>query len=184
MRDSRDRRGTKRRLLAELLIAAFAILLFGAALMLYERSSRKREGAGDSGSWDEKADELADQEIQLALNERVYAYTDRLEAYLLIGTDNSSENPEAKQGYNGDLADFLVLSWSIPIPADTASYRLTAIRSRTYQSWMRTEKRPGQRWNRSAPRTGTGRTKKIAASIQYIQSQSSSGAFRSMDTTV
>ena len=41
MRDSRDRRGTKRRLLAELLIAAFAILLFGAALMLYERSSRK-----------------------------------------------------------------------------------------------------------------------------------------------
>ena len=110
MRDSRDRRGTKRRLLAELLIAAFAILLFGAALMLYERSSRKREGTGDSGSWDEKADELADQEIQLALNERVYAYTDRLEAYLLIGTDNSSENPEAKQGYNGDLADLTPLS--------------------------------------------------------------------------
>ena len=51
MKDSRGRRGSKRRLLAELLIAVLVIALFGTALMFYERSSKRREGLGDSGSW-------------------------------------------------------------------------------------------------------------------------------------
>lgn len=124
MKDSRDRRGSKRRLLAELLIAVIVIALFGAALMLYERSSRRREGLGDSGSWGEETGEADEQEIQLTLNERVYAYTDRLEAYLLIGTDNSSANAEAEKGFNGDLADFLVLFLVDP---DTGRYGFVQI---------------------------------------------------------
>ena len=124
MKDSRDRRGSKRRLLAELLIAVIVIALFGAALMLYEGSSRRREGLGDSGSWGEETGEADEQEIQLTLNDRVYAYTDRLETYLLIGTDNSSANPEAEQGFNGDLADFLVLFLADP---DTGRYGFVQI---------------------------------------------------------
>ena len=124
MKDSRDRRGSKRRLLAELLIAVIVIALFGAALMLYEGSSRRREGLGDSGSWGEETGEADEQEIQLTLNERVYAYTDRLEAYLLIGTDNSSANAEAEKGFNGDLADFLVLFLVDP---DTGRYGFVQI---------------------------------------------------------
>ena len=124
MKDSRDRRGSKRRLLAELLIAVIVIALFGAALMLYEGASRRREGLGDSGSWGEETGEADEQEIQLTLNERVYAYTDRLEAYLLIGTDNSSANAETEKGFNGDLADFLVLFLVDP---DTGRYGFVQI---------------------------------------------------------
>lgn len=124
MKDSRGRRGSKRRLLAELLIAILVIALFGAALMLYERSSRRREGLGDSGSWGEEDAGTDEQEIQLTLNDRVYAYTDRVKTYLLIGTDNSGANPEAEQGFNGDLADFLVLFLADP---DTGRYGFVQI---------------------------------------------------------
>lgn len=124
MKDSRGRRGSKRRLLAELLIAILVIALFGAALMLYERSSRRREGLGDSGSWGEEDAGTDAQEIQLTLNDRVYAYTDRVKTYLLIGTDNSGANPEAEQGFNGDLADFLVLFLADP---DTGRYGFVQI---------------------------------------------------------
>ena len=125
MKDSRGRRGsTKVRLLAEILIAVIVIALFGAALILYERSSRKREGLGDSGKWGEETGEAENQEIQLVLNERVYAFTDKLETYLLIGTDNSSSNSEAEQGFNGDMADFLVLFLVDP---DTGRYGFVQI---------------------------------------------------------
>ena len=125
MKDSRGRRGsTKVRLLAEILIAVIVIALFGAALILYERSSRKREGLGDSGKWGEETGEAENQEIQLVLNERVYAFTDKLETYLLIGTDNSSANSEAEQGFNGDMADFLVLFLVDP---DTGRYGFVQI---------------------------------------------------------
>ena len=119
MRDARMRRGTKRRLLAGGLIAAFAFVLLGAALMAYERSSRKREEIGDSGSWNQEQEETAEEELQLTLNDRVYAYSDQVESYLLIGTDNSSADPEAEQGFDGDLADFLVL---FVADSDTGKY--------------------------------------------------------------
>ena len=107
-----------------LLIAALAIALFGAVLFMFERSSRQREDVGDSGSWGQAQEEVESQETQLTLNERVYAYTDQLETYLLIGTDNSGANPEAKQGFNGDLADFLVLFMVDP---DTGRYGFVQI---------------------------------------------------------
>ena len=119
MRDARMRRGTKRRLLAGGLIAAFAFVLLGAALMAYERSSRKREEIGDSGNWNQEQEETAEEELQLTLNDRVYAYSDQVESYLLIGTDNSSADPEAEQGFDGDLADFLVL---FVADSDTGKY--------------------------------------------------------------
>ena len=125
MKDSRGRRSRKMmRLLTEILVAAIVIALSGAALMFYERSSRKREGLGDSGKWGEETGDAEEQDIHLALNERVYAYTDRLETYLLIGTDNSGANPEAQQGFNGDMADFLVLFLVDP---DTGRYGFVQI---------------------------------------------------------
>ena len=61
MRDARMRRGTKRRLLAGGLIAVLAFVLLGAALVAYERSSRKREEIGDSGSWNQEQEETAEE---------------------------------------------------------------------------------------------------------------------------
>ena len=124
MKDARKRRGAKKRLLIGGFSAALAIALFGAGLFMFERSSRQREDVGDSGSWGQAQEEVESQETQLTLNERVYAYTDQLEIYLLIGTDNSGANPEAKQGFNGDLADFLVLFMVDP---DTGRYGFVQI---------------------------------------------------------
>lgn len=102
-------RNKKRRLLAGVLTAVVMIVLFGIVLFAYEKRSQRREEKGEAGRWNEEDGEIEEQDMQLTLNDQVYAYSDQLEAYLLIGTDNSGENPEAVQGFNGNLADFLVL---------------------------------------------------------------------------
>ena len=102
-------RNKKRRLLAGVLTAVVMIVLFGIVLSAYEKRSQRREEKGEAGRWNEEDGEIEEQDMQLTLNDQVYAYSDQLEAYLLIGTDNSGENPEAVQGFNGNLADFLVL---------------------------------------------------------------------------
>lgn len=122
MRDNRGRRRSRRNLLAGLLISVAAIAVFGTALFMFERSTRQREEAGDTGGWDEESEE--DAEIRLNIDDKVYTYSDHLETYLLIGTDHSSANPQAGKGHDGDLADFLVL---LMINSDTGKYGLLQI---------------------------------------------------------
>ena len=124
MRDSRSRRGAKRRLLAEILIITAAVVMFGIVLVMFERASRHRESVSDKGGWNEENNEIPDQEIQIKLNGHVYSCSDQLESYLLIGTDNSGDNPEAVQGFNGNLADFLAV---LLIDTDTGRHGLIQI---------------------------------------------------------
>ena len=124
MRDSRSRRGAKRRLLAEILIITAAVVMFGIVLVMFERASRQRESVSDKGGWNEENNEIPDQEIQIKLNGHVYSCSDQLESYLLIGTDNSGDNPEAVQGFNGNLADFLAV---LLIDTDTGRHGLIQI---------------------------------------------------------
>ena len=124
MKKSRSWKGRRRHLFVESLIMAIVIALFGIVLMLYDRSSRKREEIGDAGSWSNNLTETSGLEIKFLLNNRVYSCSDQLMTYLLIGTDASGQNPEAVRGSNGDLADFLAL---IIIDKDTNKYGIIQI---------------------------------------------------------
>lgn len=90
------------------LIGGFAalllgIVLFASALFFAEKRFMRREDTSDTGDW-----ELESNEYGLYLGDKFYYFTDSIRAYLFIGTDASSDLPEA-EGVQGDLADFLAL---------------------------------------------------------------------------
>ena len=83
-----------------------AIAVFGVGLVLFERHMRKPEGPSDTGEWGWHE---SGEEIRLKIGDKRLTYTDAVDAYLVIGTDATGSNPDAKQGFNGDMADFLML---------------------------------------------------------------------------
>ena len=90
------------------MIALFvaAIAIFGAGLVLFEKQMKKPEGMGDTGEWGWHE---SGEEVRLTIGENKVTYTDALDAYLVIGTDATGSNPDAQQGFNGNMADFLML---------------------------------------------------------------------------
>lgn len=85
---------------------AAAIAVFGAGLVQFERHLRKPEGPSDTGVWGWHE---SGEEIRLKIGEKKVTYTDAVDAYLVIGTDATGSNPDAQQGFNGNMADFLML---------------------------------------------------------------------------
>ena len=85
---------------------AAAIALFGIGLSLFENRLRKPEGLGDTGEWGWHE---SGEEVRLKIGENKVTYTDAVDAYLVIGTDATGNDPEAQQGFNGNMADFLML---------------------------------------------------------------------------
>ena len=85
---------------------AAAIAVFGAGLVLLEKSMKKREGLGDTGEWGWHE---SGEEVRLTIGENKVTYKDAVDAYLVIGTDATGSNPDAQQGFNGNMADFLML---------------------------------------------------------------------------
>jgi len=83
--------------------AVLAIVLFAVLLFMAEKRFMRREDISDSGDWELESDENG-----LYLGNKYYYFTDSVSAYLFIGTDASSDLPEA-EGIQGDLADFLAL---------------------------------------------------------------------------
>ena len=83
--------------------AVLGIVLFAVVLFTAEKRFMRREDISDSGDW-----ELESDEDGLYLGDKYYYFTDSVSAYLFIGTDASSDLPEA-EGVQGDLADFLAL---------------------------------------------------------------------------
>ena len=83
-----------------------AIAVFGVGLVLFERHMRKPEGPSDTGEWGWHE---SGEEIRLKIGDKRLTYTDAVDAYLVIGTDATGSNPDAQQGFNGNMADFLML---------------------------------------------------------------------------
>lgn len=83
-----------------------AIAVFGVGLVLFERHMRKPEGPSDTGEWGWHE---SGEEIRLKIGDKRLTYTDAVDAYLVIGTDATGSKPGAQQGYNGSMADFLML---------------------------------------------------------------------------
>ena len=99
-------RRTRRRAVWTIALFVAAIAVFGAGLVLFERHLRRPEGPSDSGEWGWHE---SGEEIRLTIGEKKVTYTDAVDAYLVIGTDATGSNPDAQQGFNGNMADFLML---------------------------------------------------------------------------
>ena len=97
----------KRNIILTILIALAVLAAMGTGLHLWELHSQQEEQFGDSGDWGKGNTGPK----YLTIGEADYYYTDDVDAYLLIGTDASSkaDNDVKKKGFDGDLADFLVL---------------------------------------------------------------------------
>ena len=98
----RPDRGSRRRVLIGILVAVLLIALFGLAIYLIEKHGLLDEQFGDSGDWGKNGAE----QFSLELNDREYVSSDDIDAYLVIGKDDPKEG---EQGYNGEMADFLML---------------------------------------------------------------------------
>ena len=83
-----------------------AIALFGLGLRFAEERMKKREGLGDTGGWGWNE---AGETVTLKFDGQRYTYSDAVDYYLVIGTDATGNNPDARQGFNGNMADFLMI---------------------------------------------------------------------------
>jgi anionic cell wall polymer biosynthesis LytR-Cps2A-Psr (LCP) family protein len=101
----RRTRQSKRKTILGLIIAVVAVIIFGAVMYAVDVHSRQSEGKGDSGKWTAG---LLDG-TTLTLDDKNYVYTDDADIYLIIGTDDTGSKPDAEKGFNGNMADFLVL---------------------------------------------------------------------------
>ena len=97
---------SRRKTVLVIVIFALAIVLFGAGLVLFEKRLRQPEGLGDSGEWGWNE---PGEEVRLKIGDSRVSYTDAVDAYLVIGTDATGSTPDAAQGFNGNMADFLIL---------------------------------------------------------------------------
>lgn len=100
----RNRLADKRKIAAGIVIALLAITALGLLLYYMESRSLKREEVSDSGKW-----ETASGDIELVIDDKSYSSPDDIDAYLFIGTDGSGDREDAVEGYNGSMADFVML---------------------------------------------------------------------------
>lgn len=101
----RRTRPSKRKTVLGVITAVIAVIIFGAVLYAVDVRSRESEGKGDSGKWGSDLTGAT----TLTLGDKKFEYTDDTDIYLIIGTDDTGSDPDAEQGFNGNMADFLVL---------------------------------------------------------------------------
>lgn len=98
----RPDRGSRRRVFTGILIALILIALFGCGVYFVEKKGLLDQQYGDSGQWGKEEVK----QFSLELNDREYVSSDDINAYLVIGKDDPKEG---EKGYNGEMADFLML---------------------------------------------------------------------------
>ena len=100
---NRNRRSSKRKIIVATIAALFAILLFWLVLHLVVDRGLIDEQFGDSGEWGDEEDE----QVSLMFEGDEYVSDDKLDTYLIIGTDAGGEFVDEE--HSGTLADFLTL---------------------------------------------------------------------------
>ena len=100
---NRNRRSSKRKIIVATIAALFAILLFWLVLHLVVDRGLLDEQFGDSGEWGDEEDE----QVSLMFEGDEYVSDDKLDTYLIIGTDAGGEFVDEE--HSGTLADFLTL---------------------------------------------------------------------------
>ena len=94
-------RQSKRKVILWLIVAVIAIVAFGFVVHMLENALDEEIADYDISS---------DEGIIIYLNETEYEITDKFEAYLLIGTDDSGNvEAEGTDKYRGPMSDFLLL---------------------------------------------------------------------------
>ena len=94
----------KRNTILAVLLAVLLIAGFGAGMHFLEsRAEAEDAQTGDTGEWG------GEEETHLYIGDHDFYYTDDVETYLLVGTDNGTVTDKTSKGFDGEMADFLVL---------------------------------------------------------------------------
>ena len=96
----RSYRTSKRRVIIGIIVAIVLIAAFGLFMYLIEHHGLLDEQFGDTGEWGRD-------DLEIQLDDKLYTSDDDIDTYLMIGLDSGGE--DKGEGYNGELADFLVL---------------------------------------------------------------------------
>lgn len=95
-------RKSKRKIILVLAITIIAILLFWLALRFIDSRGLIDEQFGDTGEW---GDDVGPTELMFG--DTTYVTDDRIDTYLIMGTDGGGEKVDEE--HKGQLADFLAL---------------------------------------------------------------------------
>lgn len=97
-------RTRKKNTILAVILAILIIAGFGAGMHFLEnRTGAEDAQTGDTGEWG------GEQETHIYLGDHDFHYTDDVETYLLIGTDDGTVTDKTRKGFDGEMADFLVL---------------------------------------------------------------------------
>lgn len=100
----RRRHHNKRKLIQIIAVIVIAIVVIGAAVFFIERGT----GKSNSNNTERELQRIAEQTLYFGDDE--YTITHNVEAYLLIGTDDSGNiEAEGTRNYRGQMADVLLL---------------------------------------------------------------------------
>ena len=102
----RDIRTNRNKVIAIIVAAVLVIAAFGLVLSMVEKHFRAKEsGPGDTGG----RGNPTSQEHRIVLDYDTYMYTDDIETYLLFGTDDDGTAKKGEKGFNGAMADAIIL---------------------------------------------------------------------------
>ena len=104
----------RRTIILSIAIGIMLICLFGLTLHLIETHGLQENQFGDSGDW---ADDEDAEYQYLTLGDKNYISYDKIDTFIIAGTDGGGE--DKGEGFNGDLADFIML---LLIDHSTKSY--------------------------------------------------------------
>ena len=103
--ENKNTKKKKRNAILALVVALCLIAGFGFGMHLLEqRGSAEDEQIGDTGEWGDEGIET-----HIYLGDHDFHYTDDIETYLLVGTDAGTVTEKTRKGFDGEMADFLLL---------------------------------------------------------------------------
>lgn len=102
MDNYRNRKESKRKAIIVIAAIVLALLAVGLVMFLLERFTEIDTQFGDTGDWGDDGDQ-----VELTFNDTDYVSDDRIEAYLIAGTD--AGGVDLGETYRGQLADFVTV---------------------------------------------------------------------------
>lgn len=98
-----------------IVLAVVALLTFAVIIHFLEKKSDEKDAERISKQATQTTDETSNSKLNYGITKYVefkdglYKYTDEVESYLIIGTDNSGNENASDETYRGTMADFLLL---------------------------------------------------------------------------
>jgi len=94
-----------------IVLAMLVVIAFAVILNFFEKKADEKEAKKNNQTTKETNEKNPNVGIKkyLQIGDELYKYTDDVESYLIIGTDNSGNEEAVDDEYRGTMADFLLL---------------------------------------------------------------------------